>query len=146
MIKVIDNSVLGIITMWWFQMRMDCLSMYILVLFHQWTIIFPNCIQQGMIKQAGLEVTLQACIQEVLSFNLARTLAVLTFLWFSSASPCNASMVPELGHGCFLPNPFQFISYPTIWCIVYILTATLSNTKKTRCVQNCNDWHQWSPA
>jgi hypothetical protein len=59
---------------------MDCLPMYILVLFHQWIIVFPNPIQQGMTKQTGLEITLQDCIQKVFSFNLGQVTGYPDFL------------------------------------------------------------------
>jgi hypothetical protein len=40
-------------------------------------------------------------------------------------------MVPFVGHGRFLPNPFQFISHPTfVRYIVLTLTASLNNIKQ----------------
>jgi hypothetical protein len=55
----------------------------------------------------------QGLFREALPSNLSRESDYLHwgFFWFSSVSP--AEILPQLGHDCFLPNPFQFIIQPT---------------------------------
>jgi hypothetical protein len=72
---------------------------------------------------------LSACIQEVLVWISASTPAILPeiFHGFPQSLQANFKIVPQLDHGCFLPNPFQFIDHPTIWCHTVLIPKTLLN-------------------
>jgi hypothetical protein len=55
----------------------------------------------------------------------------------SQSFQTNARIAPWLGHDYFLPNIFQFISYPTMWCyITYILTVSLNKPLKVRALSD----------
>jgi hypothetical protein len=55
------------------------------------------------------------------------------FLGFTQSLHANYGRVPRLGHDRYLPDLFQFISYPTIRrYTIYILTASLNNSERTR--------------
>jgi hypothetical protein len=50
---------------------------------------------------------------------------------FPQSVEVNSRIVPQLGPGHFLPNPFQFMSYPIIWCcVLQILSASWNNPQE----------------
>jgi hypothetical protein len=86
-------------------------------------------------EQAHLEIMLQTSIQ-VFSSNSWDTGHPEVFHGFSQSLKTYAGILPCLGHGHFLPYPFQFISHPIIWCyIVSILKALLNDPWKE---EHCN--------
>jgi hypothetical protein len=61
-------------------------------------------------EQIGLKVILYACIMEVLGSILGQnTILTKVFRGFPHSFQANAGVVPQLCHGRFLPDPFQFI-------------------------------------
>lgn len=55
------------------------------------------------------------------------------FHCYQESFQANVSTVPQLWHNCFLPNYFQFIYHPTIWChIVFTLKELLNNLQETK--------------
>jgi hypothetical protein len=54
-----------------------------------------------------------------------RSPVILTDIWaFPQCLQANSWAVPQLGHRCFLPNPFQFISHLIIHATGWALTAS----------------------
>jgi hypothetical protein len=73
----------------------------------------PVIHRNSFTDQAGLAVTLSISVRKVLGSNLDRATGYpgWSFSWFSAYPiPAFAWIVPRLGHGRFLPNPFR----PTI--------------------------------
>jgi hypothetical protein len=61
-------------------------------------------------KRVGTEVALSTCIWVVLSSNLGWVIGYPElFRDFPQVLQENCVIVYRLGHGCFLPNSFQFI-------------------------------------
>jgi hypothetical protein len=68
-------------------------------------------------ERVATAVALSTRIREVLSSNLGRDTSNpdLRFALFSSVSLPNLGIESRLGQHRFLPNPFQFISHPTLY-------------------------------
>jgi hypothetical protein len=68
-----------------------------------------------IIERVGKAVTLLAHIQKVLSFILDHTPDSLKFHSCPKSLQANVRIMPQLGYGHFIPNPFQLsfiIIYP----------------------------------
>lgn len=80
-------------------------------------------------EQAGVLVTLQACIQGYSVPISARTPSAVTkdFRVFPQYLQANAAKVPPLSHNCQLLNHLQFIIVPAV-------KQTTSESKFTRCM------------
>jgi hypothetical protein len=68
--------------------------------------------QQGIIRKAGVVVTLQNYIREVLASNVGWDTGYSD--WVSNSFPqtlqTTSRIIQGLGYDSFLPNPFQFIN------------------------------------
>jgi hypothetical protein len=82
------------------------------------------CYTQGQNRTDGQK--LKIYIWEVFGSNLSKDTDILSevFHAFPQFFQANVVMIPQLGHDCFLPNPFQFINHPTIRLfLVWLLIA-----------------------
>jgi hypothetical protein len=75
--------------------------------------IFKNCVLPVL---QGCVIDYVTLILHFFVQILARRLAILRkfFCGFPQSLHANVRMAPVLGHGSFVPNPFQFTTHPTI--------------------------------
>jgi hypothetical protein len=85
-------------------------------------------------KQVGSAVMLQTHIQEVFGLNLRGTPATLTEVChgFRQSLQANTGIVYQLGHDCFLPNPFKFTIHLSPYHSTLYSLATDGAIKRTK--------------